>query len=383
LVATGAFAQSSVTIGGQLDAGYTNTKVTIAGAAGAVAETTVSQNGMGSGNFGASRVWFKGTEDMGAGNKANFELQMQPSLADGTTNAATFNRGAWLGLSGGWGELRMGRQGTSTAGVVCGIIDQHGCYGSFAGGGVLFSGNVLNPNVGTKGVGGQMFLANAQNYAAVNGQSPSANGGNEATRYTRAFVYMTPVFAGGFTGQVDYAFNGVAPAPIAAGANNAAVGGMGKTTAATVRYATGPLDVAFNMQRADSATTGNATAGTNTLGAKYDLGAAVVRFGYQKSSSSSAGTDGNGKALSLSVKFPMGAFAPYFAMNRNSTTISTAGATSDLYSSKILNVGTTYALSKRTDAYADFAKDGGSNGSGAGAFNVNASAISIGLRHNF
>ena len=89
---------------------------------------------MGSGIHGASRLRFVGVEDLGGGNKANFWLEMQPDFATGATSADLFNRGAWLGLSGNWGEFRLGRQGTNNVAAVC-DVDQMGCYSGFSGGG--------------------------------------------------------------------------------------------------------------------------------------------------------------------------------------------------------------------------------------------------------
>jgi len=132
LAATTAFAQSSVTISGQLDAGFSSVKL----------GNNATQDQMNTGIHGASRLRFVGTEDMGGGNKANFWLEMQPNFQTGSVSGDLFNRGAWLGLQGGWGELRLGRQGTNTIGAVC-TIDQHGCYSGFYGGGILFTGTTV------------------------------------------------------------------------------------------------------------------------------------------------------------------------------------------------------------------------------------------------
>ena len=113
LAATTAFAQSSVTISGQLDAGIAATKN---------GDGTAVTN-MASGIHGASRLRFVGVEDVGGGTKANFWLEMQPDFTNGTTNSAgLFNRGAWLGLSNAsLGEIRLGRQGTNTIGKATAI----------------------------------------------------------------------------------------------------------------------------------------------------------------------------------------------------------------------------------------------------------------------
>jgi predicted porin len=357
--ATAAFAQSSVTIGGQLDAGYSTSKVSSS------STTSTTANSISGGNFGASRMWFKGSEDMGGGLKTNFELQMQPNLTNGSNEAdGIFNRGAWLGLSGNFGEIKMGRQSTSTTGLICGIIDQHGCYGSFSGAGVLLGANgkrIISGNAGGVGTG-----TNATTAAG-------------STRYNRAITYATPVIAGGFTAQVDYAFNGT---PMT-GNNASNSGGAGKTTALGMNYAAGPLAVGFNIQRADlDPTVTTQTASTNTLGVKYDLGMAVLRFGYQRGSNTGTPSDDH-KAYSLSALFPMGAARPYIAMNRGSQTSNSAGVSTDVNSNKVFNIGMLYAMSKRTDFYADWAKDSGRSGTAAAGYDLNGSILSMGLRHNF
>ena len=100
----------------------------------------ITATNVSSGYFGANRLRFVGVEDMGGGMKTNFWLEMQPGFNGSTSGNGLFNRGAWLGMSGGWGEMRLGRQGTTTIGLVC-TIDQSGCYGGFFGGGLLEVGN--------------------------------------------------------------------------------------------------------------------------------------------------------------------------------------------------------------------------------------------------
>ena len=83
LAATTAFAQSSVTISGQLDTGISSQE----SGSGATKST---QTVMNTGIHGASRLRFVGTEDMGGGNKANFWLEMQPNFQTGSTAADLF-----------------------------------------------------------------------------------------------------------------------------------------------------------------------------------------------------------------------------------------------------------------------------------------------------
>ncbi|AXF11151.1 porin [Paraburkholderia sp. SIMBA_055] len=97
----GAYAQSSVTLYGVVDNGieYQN-----GGAGGAVRAVS-------SGLF-ATVYGLMGHEDIGGGVHVNFQLEQGFSGVTGaaTDPTASFNRLAWIGVSGRFGELRFGRQ---------------------------------------------------------------------------------------------------------------------------------------------------------------------------------------------------------------------------------------------------------------------------------
>jgi len=61
-----------------------------------------------------SRFGFRGSENLGGGLRGIFQLEAGLSAKDGTTtsNNQLFNRHAWVGLAGGFGELTVGRQDT-------------------------------------------------------------------------------------------------------------------------------------------------------------------------------------------------------------------------------------------------------------------------------
>ena len=98
-----AYAQSSVTLYGIVDNGleYQNA------GAGAVVRGV-------SGGLFASRYGLKGSEDIGGGLQINFQLEQGFSgMTGAASNAAeAFNRQAWVGVSGGFGEARIGLQNT-------------------------------------------------------------------------------------------------------------------------------------------------------------------------------------------------------------------------------------------------------------------------------
>ena len=70
---------------------------------------------MDSGHVNGSRLGFRGSEDLGDGLRANFLLESGVTLDTGTlgqnqgAGGKMWGRGAYVGLSGGFGELRLGR----------------------------------------------------------------------------------------------------------------------------------------------------------------------------------------------------------------------------------------------------------------------------------
>lgn len=107
-----AYAQSSVTLYGTVDAGIlyaTNQQVT--NAAGGTSGGHSVQ--LGGGNLVPSRWGLMGTEDLGNGVKASFDLENQFLSGTGATlqNGSLFDRQAWVGLGkDGLGTLTVGRQ---------------------------------------------------------------------------------------------------------------------------------------------------------------------------------------------------------------------------------------------------------------------------------
>ena len=101
-----AFAQSNVQLYGIVDAflEYSNDAANASGDA-----EIKLQNGLQSG----SRLGVRGSEDLGGGLSANFMLEHRLNVDDGAQSAAAFWHGqARVGLKGGFGEVRLGRQYT-------------------------------------------------------------------------------------------------------------------------------------------------------------------------------------------------------------------------------------------------------------------------------
>jgi len=391
-VSSASFAQSSVTISGALDAGVANIKQ-FGGA---------SATNMASGIHGASRLRFVGVEDLGGGMKANFWLEMQPDFSNGTTSSSgLFNRGAWAGLSGNFGELRLGRQGTNSVAAVC-DIDQMGCYSGFSGGGILFSGQgapgaqgaawmAANPTRG--GVAQATGLKTAyatstttdsvqtvvDSGAAINDVQASSTGavnqtnankfGADSTRYVRAIRYSLPTLVQGLSANATYAM----------GQTLATGGTEGDSSGIDANYVAGNLKLTGAFQKAAAESSTGATGTLTTFGAIYNLGFASVGAGMQ-TEKATAGTTAvaftKGSAYALTAVFPMGAVTPYIKYGQRKYSGGTLG---DVTTAKVTNLGARYALSKRTYLYGDYV----SNGAAAIAATNAKSMVSTGLVHNF
>ncbi|BDW10044.1 porin [Polynucleobacter sp. SHI8] len=243
LAALGAFAgaaqaQSSVTLFGTIDAGVqyisngglagsTTTAGTDATAAAAAKSAIAAAPATGS-NFAyydsaiASSQWgMKGTEDLGGGLKANFYLAGDANTNNGGTNTeGLFRRGAWVGLQGGFGEVRLGTQANP----------------------IVTSSAALLPVMGN----------------TVNGVRTAV--GYSIKDFNRnAIGYLTPDF-GGFGAELQYA------------ANNTMDAGLADGTAMNVRafYSAGALDInAAYQKRTSMSATGNAAQCAGTVPYDY------------------------------------------------------------------------------------------------------------------
>lgn len=102
-VSGGAYAQSSVTLWGRLDAGIQY----LSGVAGANGTRSALWSAD-SGDAGASAWGITGAEDLGDGYKINFKL-LDYILVTNGVGSNPFWQNAWIGMSGPFGSFRMGR----------------------------------------------------------------------------------------------------------------------------------------------------------------------------------------------------------------------------------------------------------------------------------
>jgi predicted porin len=408
LAATGAFAQSTATIYGVVDTGYRN-----------VTSGDNKYSGIQNGGNSSNRLGFKGTEDIEGGMKANFVMEGDLVPNDGTAAGFKFLRQSTVGLTGGFGEVRLGRDYTPTFRVF-GMVDPFGYVG------VGSAGNIMGSTVVADALG-------ATPTGSISGQAAQDQTGTFTTpdrgterrtdasglrapglvtarvtvsdpnvvRANNSFAYYTPVISG-FSANVMYN----------TGAQNTySLKNAGVMTAVGLNYANGPLNVAYANQAtkggttaaaasfaALSATANAAVAATNGtdnqkytvdfVAATYDMGVAKLGLGYRTDKLSQAGISDslNTKATIYALTAPMGAVTLKASYITKKADMGGTGVTAgDQFA-----IGAQYDLSKRTALYGTYAalsnKAGFANtvgGAAASAGGVKSSGFDIGVRHSF
>lgn len=255
LLAAGAQAQSSVTLYGIADAGIAY----VHNAQGANGQNQSSLVKFSSGNVSGSRWGLKGTEDLGGGLAAVFQIENGYNLGTGTLGQGSreFGRKSVVGLSSStWGTVTLGRQYDPIVDLVQGLTEDNYFGGTFASPGDL------------------------DNY-------------DNSLRVSNSVKYVSPLFAG-FQVEALYGVGGVAGAS-----------GNGQTYSFGAAYANGPLSLGAGYFYANggNTTTGNVrtwTSSSDTLfntvinsgfasaksiqivrvGGQYVIGAATVGLAY-------------------------------------------------------------------------------------------------------
>lgn len=286
LAATGvAFAQSSVTLYGVADASLA--KSTGKSAA-------VSANG--TMNNGSSRLGVRGTEDLGGGLKASFNFEQAVSLGNGATDANTFQRAAWMNLSGGFGNLRLGR--------------------------------TLNPTFFARAA---WELTGTANYSNVASQFGYLGG----SRNNAQVAYTTPSM-GGVTATLGYVFKGnnIVGAKPATDTTPAVPGVERAKVDLNVIYKNGPLAASLGYNKVQDAEK------NVEFGASYDFGGFKVAGGIIDPAGAS-------KGFSLGVSMAAGPVNLVLDIARDTEAKDTN-----------MLVEVKYPLSKRTFVYTAFLRDG-------------------------
>jgi predicted porin len=412
--ATAAQAQSSVTVYGILDIGYGDSKMTNTSTTAANNVTRKSSTtGNGDGGLSTSRIGFRGVEDLGSGNKAKFMLeydlidsgtQASTTHQPGTSTASTFGaRESWVALENNkLGELKLGRQATAIHGIVAG-----------------FSTGYPNNSVGAV-------------YSAGMGVATTAAVPNEGTirphqvYVNRAIGYTSPNM-NGFVASVQYGKNKTDDSRT----TDVNAKPEQSETGASLRYTQGKLDVGYGYQEiknqgifavgtaqtaagaagtasgvnsffgngwdttAGGGYTGELKQKTQALGASYNFGMVqpFVMYSERTGSASSTVQATSGdlfkqKATEIGARVPVGAKVVAFAsmydgnvkFNNQGQAVGSLQGKDDLSGYQL---GLTYALSKRTTAYAITGKQEFKGASLNNTDKMKVTGTVAGVRHSF
>ncbi len=339
-VASAASAQSSLNLYGVVDASVESVK------AGNDTVTRVSSD-----NLASSRFGLKGTEDLGGGLKAVFVLESAVSTDTGAADTSRFfGRQAWVGLSGSFGELRLGRTDSS--------------IGALAG------------NSG---------LLGAQAYDDF--KIAKTHAGDKYRRVDNSITYVLPKLVDGLSAQVQYSTTAGAK-DVATTVNGVGVEKAGDKTGRlyglNAQYAAGAFGAGLGYLVAEA----------NDAGAKdkaalayvsYDFTAAKVT-GYYNRSAGHLGL--NGARYLYGVRFDV-PLASAFALQASVSRASEWKYIRDNADATIVSLKGVYNLSKRTSVYAlatTVSNDDASAiavGGVAGVAGERSSGLAVGVSHKF
>ncbi|VTU35999.1 porin [Variovorax sp. PBL-E5] len=398
LAAAGAAsAQSSITVFGTIDtaiSGYSNRSTDPNGPTllnpfyvnrGSV---TTSQTALTNSNYFASRIGFRGTEDLGGGLAASFWLEAPFSSDDGQTGITTFSRRSTVSLLGGFGEIRLGRDYTAT----------------------VWNDTALDPFT-TFGVGTNLILrpSFALNSFAPSYTTPAGTAnvtGNNYLRASNMVAYFLPPDLGGFYGQVQYAFGErthYSPGNFTpVGAETRA----GRYVGARFGWANGPINIAaaYGESTLDSNYDAGSTAKLDTfnIAGSYDFGPVKLFAELSRvkrkvddvvAPPAPVNTiDVNGYMLGLMAPIGPGLIRASYGNVRYDTHQTVPGSPGDPRADQWA-LGYVHNLSKRTALYATVARIRNRNGAnlsvGGPAFVTTgfvpktSTGYDLGIRHNF
>ena len=340
-----ALAQSSVTISGNIKTGITRFSTDSVTGVGKIKDTAMSD--------GSSRIILSGTEDLGGGMAAVFQVDNRFNGNDGTSSQAygvspqglLAGGNTFVGVKGGFGEIRFGN------------LDTH--YGK-----------------GLDEFGARATSLGASSTSLLDyiGAAPIA----VTSRTKNVIRYMTPVMSG-FSAQIDYS---TAPFAIEGGTAyqtsttlTTINPGKGQASHAEINYRQGPIYAGISIwdakvENVTGAATANVTSGAlgttiAALGAtaksgeesmklygSYDLGIAKIGAQYDDSKLKfGSAADQKRKASHIAVTAPVGPGAVLFQYTKAQgiSGQSNTGATQ-------VSIGYDYSLSKRTSVGVNYSK---------------------------
>jgi predicted porin len=365
--AVAAHAQSSVTLYGVIDAGLTYTS-NVRGS------SNWEQN---SGAVDQSRFGLRGSEDLGNGLKAIFNLESGFNLSNGryANSGSEFNRQSYVGLSSNYGTVTLGKQYDAAQDFLAPLS----ATGSWGGTQFAHYGNFDNlSTTGATAVNNSVKFTSA-NYAG----------------FTFGATYGFSNQAGGFASNREYSFGaayqfqGLRVAAAYAQQNNP----LASTTGASdgSNFGVGANAVATLANGGVAATIGNFRQRTYGVGASYAFGPAQVGAVWTQARLDNAALASvREDNYEVNAKYNL---TPALGLGVAYTYSNGTVGNRDAHWNQV-GLQADYALSKRTDVYAQavYQRASGANasiyngdvtGATSTSSGINQTAATVGLRHRF
>ena len=361
--ASAAYAQSSVTLYGVVDAGFTyvNNEVSASDAS-----KHGAAYGLTSGNLSGSRWGMRGREDLGGGYAAIFTLENGFDVGNGTNSQGgrSFGRQAFAGISSDYGTLTLGRQYDSVVDYIAPLT----ATGSWGGTYFAHPGDNDNANA-------SMRINNSVKFQSADYDGFSFGG-----------VYGFSNQAGGFANDRAYSVGaGYSNGGLRVAAGYLQAQGLDRSTSGAIQDGAPVVGMVGTQQK--QRTFGG--------GASYAFGPAQVGVVYTQSRFDFALGDGSVRynnyeanaRYNVTPSVSLGAAYTYTQARYSGIG---AGKATDHWNQFGLQAD--YALSKRTDLYAEGVAHIGADGNVAGtqvfgtdapSSSKNQVVVTTGIRHRF
>ena len=342
---TAAMAQSSVTLYGRVNTTVERQKV------GDVTTTGMFNN--------SSRFGFKGTEDLGGGLKAGFQLESGFNSDTGASSPTFFGRQSEVNLSGGFGMVRLGNFMAESYYATADYISMH------------------NHDTGSSADALYVY----------------------GMRDSNKIAYRAPAF-GGVTVEAAYSFDEKADLMDTSTTPATKIGKQKSAWDLAANYNNGPLGLGLGYTRQAAEVTGLGDGALQQLGlrASYTLGDLVLGGYYQYvKADADVGGFGNAAAkrhaIRLAAMYTLGASEFHVNVGR-ANKLKIDAINTDGTAATQFTLGYNYNLSKRTKVYTYYTRvNNDANATYGYGFNgtlaagqapgKDFSSFAVGVRHNF
>jgi predicted porin len=393
LVSGTAFAQSNVTIYGVAD--LTFDRVEAAGSTSIVSGTSTDLKARNRVSANSSHIGFKGTESLGGGLNAVFQLESTVGIDSAT--GITLNRDSFVGVAGGFGTVVLGNLTGPTRGLGAAMDINAGATGIGANSALLGKlGGATLAGVNPYGTMTPTVTTVAQE-AANMGLTGACTTSSQTcaslfdTRWTNAIAYVSPNF-GGVSITAAYVANENKTREDVT--NKLATWGYD----VGVRYEAGPILVGLTQNQARLGDTYSTKATDTRFAARYNFGMGTVGLVYDRVRAEAGTGVFTGTTVGSSLDVKRNAWLLPVTFNVGSGKIiaqyGQAGDVTDTSDTgaKMIAVGYEHSLSKRTmlkavysqvrneaSAYYDF----GVNAVGNIMPGADPKGFQVGVRHSF